>query len=206
MTDTRVFLRPAGVKETEKVDCNPMGEEMVVRMILQNKKFTPDAAVMLARVCENNFAAVSNEMEKAMAFYHDKSAIDREDIAQIVSKTEKYQIYELSNAIMKKDTAKAVEILQTFTLLGVDEYAVFGNLVAFCRRLFYAKTSPQPDAAVAAFLGLKPYAVTFVRRDGRITAEKAADIYAKALDLEYQIKSGKILAGRAAVLLTGAFL
>ena len=206
-TQTKVYLEPVvNEKSAVIVDCNPMNESLVVRMILQNKRFTPEAALVLAQACENNFASVSGEIEKICAFF-EKEKIDAADVGQIVTKTEKYQVYELSNALIKKDAAKAERILDTLLQIGVDEYAIFGNLLAFARRLFYAKASPQPDAAVAAFLGVHPYAITALRRDGRnISNEKAADIYRDALDLEYQIKSGSVGAGRAAVLLTGKML
>ena len=202
---TRVYLEPvANEKTAVTVDCNPMNETLVVRMILQNKRFTPDAAIVLARACENNFSAVSNEMEKICAYFEGEK-IDAADVGQIVTKTEKYQVYEFSNALIKKDSAKAEKILDTLLLSGIDEYAVFGSLLAFTRRLFYARACTLPDAAVAGFLGVHPYSITALRRDGRgITKERAADIYAEALDLEYQIKSGKIAAGRAAVLLAGS--
>jgi len=208
LTETRMILKPdVKAKDTVRVDCNPMTQDLVVRMILSGKKLTQDAAVYLAGACENNYARVSQELEKAVNYFKDKPAIDRTDIEQIVTKTESFQIYELSNALLKKDSARADKILQNLVESGIEDYAIFGSLVAFLRRLFYVVTSPQPDGVLAGYLKVHPYAVTSTRRDARgVSRDKAARIYADALDLEYQIKSGKISAKHAVVLVMGSLL
>jgi len=169
-------------------------------MIMQNKKFSQEMASMLARICENNFASVSNEVQKLDA-YCDNSVTKR-DIDTIVNKTEKYQAYELGNALLKRDVNQANRILENLLSNDMDEYAVFGSLLSFSRRLFYAICSGLTDAELAKFLGVHPYAVTATRRDGKwIGKDRAIQIYERALDLETQIKSGKILAERATVFL-----
>lgn len=183
-----------------------MDESLVVRLIMQNKKFTQGAAVTLARACENNYAAISGEIEKLTAYKID-GEITENDVDEIVTKTEKYQIYELFNALLKRDRAKITTIIENLGSTGVDEYAVFGGLVAFARRLFYSKQSTRPDTEIAKHLGVNPYAITALRRDARhITPEQSTKIYENALEYEYQIKSGKILGNRAVILLVGEFL
>lgn len=219
--ETRVILEPGiKVKDVERVDCNPMTSDLVVRMILSQKRFTQDAAVLLATCCDNNYASVDNEINKLFNFFKDKELLTADDVASIVTKTENFQIYELSNALLKKDAIRADKILHTLLSCGMEEYAVFGNLVSSVRRLFFALTSPAPDGQVWAYLKGQPYApaqgsfasakgsyaVTASRRDGRHLREKIAGIYENALDLEYQIKSGKITAERAIFLLQGLLL
>jgi len=205
---THVILKPIkDFKTAQKVDCNPMTENLVVRLIMQNKKFPQDSAFTLARMCENNYAMVANEIEKLVNYYHDKESIASADIEKIVNKTEKYQIYELSNALVKKDSTRAQNILQTLISSGVDEYAIFGGLVSFVRRLFYCKSSGLSDAELGKFLGCNPYAITATRRDARAMSRDAVMlIYQSVLELEYKIKSGKITTHSAIVMTVGAML
>ena len=56
--------------------------------------------------------------------------------------------------------------------------------------------------AVAAVLGCSPFAVQYARRDNKHLAPRIKDLYAYALDLEYQIKSGRVGVNNAIVLLT----
>jgi len=205
--DTRVLLQP-GTKDRDavRVDCNPMTADLVVRLIMNTKRFTADAAALLAGACENNYARVNNEIIKLTNHYHNNSVIQRADVDAIVTKTESYQVYELSNALLKKDAAAAEKILQNLQNSGVEDYAIFGNLVSFARRLFYALHSPLSDSALAAHLKGHPYGITATRRDGRHLRDRIMTIYSHALELEHRIKSGKIHAQHAIVLLAGAFL
>jgi DNA polymerase III delta subunit len=88
--------------------------------------------------------------------------------------------------------SRADEILRVLRAAGVEDYAVFGGLVSALRRVFYALTCKGTPESVAAFLKCSPYAVIYARRDNRRLAHSISKIYEKALDLEYQIKSGKI--------------
>jgi len=205
--DVRLHLSQiASEKALEKVDCNPMSADLVTRMIMQNKKFPMASATALARICENNFTAINNEMEKLDAYYCDQNQITEDQINAIVTKPESYQIYELSNAILRREVAKINHVLETLTSAGAEDYAIFGSLLSFARRIFYATNLKKPDAEIAKFLGVAPYAITATRRDARhINAERATEIYNNALKLEYEIKSGKLYANRAVTLLVGAF-
>jgi len=197
---TYLYLKSTNPKDIVEIDCNPMSESLVVRMIMQNKEFDLALATKLARICDNNFSHVSNEVEKLLS-YGDVTAID-----QIVTKTEKYQIYELSNAMLKRDPRSGL-ILETLLQSGIDDYAVFSSLLFFVRRLWYTKSSDKTDADLAKVLGCNPYAITALRRDSKhISKDKANDMYKRALLLEYQIKSGKIFANRAVTILMGEFV
>jgi len=204
-TESRVILDKG---TTQRVECNPMTADLVTRLIVNQseKKITHDAAMLLAQCCDNNYARVDNEINKLLNYYKDKPLIERSDVEEFVTKTDSYQIYELSNVLLKKDLVKAENVLQSLTLSGVDDYAIFGNLSASVRRLFYSLTSGVPDAQLAAFLKVHPYAVTASRRDGKHLKDRISKIHSEALELEYQIKSGKILAGRAVSVLMGLFV
>jgi len=205
---TKIYLKPVKAdKELEKIDCKPMEEDLVVRMIMQNKKFPNHSAVMLARLCENNFSAVSNEMEKLIAYHMNKETIEPADINEMVNKTEKFQIYELSNIILKRDPMAIQKVLQSLFDNGVEEYAIFGSLLSFARKMFYAKNSQLRDGDLAKVLDVHPYGITSLRRDSRhIDNLQATEIYDYALSLEHQIKSGKVLAERAIMMLTKVML
>jgi DNA polymerase III delta subunit len=208
LDNTRVYLQPIkSDKDFEKVDCNTMSESLVVRLIMQERKFNESAATVLARICEYNFAAISNEMEKLVNFYADKVLISEDDINAIVTKTERYQVFELSNALLKRDIERVNAMLENFQANGTDDYAVFGFLAANARRLFYAKHSPLSEIEIAGHLGVHPYSIISIRREARnVSAKRSAEIFRRALELEYAIKGGRILANRAVVLLAGCFI
>ena len=202
--------KAANVKNTEVIDCNPMSEDLVVKLIARaaadgGKKINEDAVRLLARFCDNNFARVNNELNKLLHYFCDRPVITTQDVSEIAIKSENYQIYELGNAVLKKDTEGSERILKTLLASGLEEYALFGNILATIRRVFWAVRTKVPAEAVAALLKCHPYAVTASRRDFAALATGITSSYKKATDLEYQIKSGKISVTSALTLLQGLF-
>lgn len=209
LSGAMLYLTPVKTKAKDiiSVDCNPMTESLVVRLITQDKRFTFDAATAIARACENNYGRVAGEVEKLVLYYDTKSQITLDDVNAVITKTEKFQSYELGGALLKRDKAKAEAILNYLSLSGADDYMVFGGLVSVARRLFYITNAKAADSDLAKHLDVKPFAIFSTKRDARdIKPESAKRIYRTALELELGIKSGKLLAGRAAILLVGEFL
>ena len=202
-----LYLKPAKPKDVISVDCNPMTEALVVRLVTQDKRFTVDAATAIARACENNYGRVAGEVEKIVLYYDTKSQITLDDVNAVLTRTEKYQSYELGSALLKRDRARAGAILEYLSVSGADDYMVFGGLVAVARRLFYILNAKASDADLAKHLDVKPFAIFSTKRDSRgFSATDARRVYKSALEAELGIKSGKFLAGRAVVLLVGEFL
>ena len=201
-----ILVSDKEIKNAESVDCNPMSPELLVKLIANhlakhNKKITPDAANLLCNYCANLYSRVDGELNKLVNFFAEQDSIGTQEINQIVTKTAEYQVYELSNAICAGNVTRAEEILRTLQDQGTEDYAIFGNLVSSFRRIFYSLTTKAANEAVAAVLGCSAYAVNYARRDYRNLTPKIAQLYKSALDLEYQIKSGKISIQNAIFLL-----
>lgn len=210
-SDTTVLIlvssseKSPSLKNVETVDCNPMPADLIVKLVANQlaaagKSITPDAANLLALMCGNNFARIDNELNKLINYYKESNLLSADDVSAIVTKTEEYQIYELSNAITKRDTALAAKIMSNLQASGVEDYAIFGNLVSAFRRIYYSLTARSSQDAVAAFLKCSPFAVMYARRDNKHLISKIAELYAKALDLEYQIKSGAVSVANALII------
>ena len=194
------------LKNIEAVDCNPMTAELTVKLIANqinsfNKKITVEAAKLLTEFCGNNYARINNEVLKLVNFYNAKDVLSAEEIKAIASKTEEYQVYELGNAVLRRETEKAERILVNLTASGTDEYMIFASLVSLLRRVWYSLTTKAPAEDVAMVLKCNPYAVTASRRDFKNFSAKIPDMYSKALELEYQIKSGRVMVSSATDLL-----
>jgi len=195
----------ATIKSVETVDCNPMSPDLLVKLIANhlakhNKKITPDGAKLLCEFCANLYSRIDGELNKLVNYFVELESIGVDEINQIVTKTAEYQVYELSNAICAGNVKRAEEILQTLQDQGTEDYAIFGNLVSALRRIFYSLACKAPNEAIATVLNCSPYAVNYARRDYRALTGKIARLYNYALDLEYQIKSGKISVHNAIIL------
>jgi len=195
----------AAAKKLAEVNCNPMSANIVTKLIANQlaaagKKISYEAADLLARYCGNIYARVDNEITKLCNYFDNLPLIDAPQVAQICSKTEDYQTYELAQAICAGKVSESDKILSALQAAGVDEYLIFANLVSAFRRIFYSLTCKSDTQTMAAFLGCSPYAVQYARRDNKHLTEKIAALYNYILELEYQIKSGKISVENALVL------
>lgn len=199
------------IKNIETVDCNPMPQDLLIKLIANQlakhgKKITPDAASLLCGNCANLYSRIDSELNKLVNYYTELDSLGTEEINQIVTKTAEYQAYELSNAICSGSIKKAEEILRTLQNQGTEDYAIFGNLVSALRRIYYSLACKSPNETVAVTLGCSPYAVNYARRDYKALSSKITRLYGYALDLEHQIKSGKISVHNAIILCYSSIL
>lgn len=200
-----ILVSDKEIKSTESIDCNPMSVDLIVKIVANNlakhgKKITPEAAALLCNYCGNVYSRIDGELNKLANYFVECDSLGVDEINQIVTKTEGYQVYELSNAVCSGNIARAEEILRTLQDQGVEDYAIFGNMVSALRRIYYSLSTKGSNESVSAVLGCSPYAVNYARRDYKKLAPRIAKFYDSALDLEYQIKSGKISVNNAIVL------
>ena len=199
----------AKIKDVQTVNCNPMSMDVLTKLIANqlsksNKKITQAAATMLCEYCDNTYARIDGELNKIINFFADKQTIDTDDIGAVVTKPIEHQIYELANSICTNSFERSEQILVVLQQSGTDDYAIFGGLVSAFRRLFYSLTTTADREVVASVLGCNPFAVHYARRDNAHLVAKISNLYAYALDLEYQIKGGKISTENAIILLAMA--
>jgi len=186
---------PAAKINATPVGCNPLGVSVLVQLIVRQGKesgveITADGATLIAKYCKNDYAIINNELKKILAFY-DGGRVCVKEVEALITKYEEHIIFDLSNAILKKDLVKADEIYQIIKQTS-DDYAIFGMLQSTFRRLYFALTAKGAQEEVGKTLGVNPYAILYARRDGKHLAGGIAELYGLAIDLEYQIKSGKI--------------
>lgn len=74
---------------------------------------------------------------------------------------------------------------------NTNEYMIFGGVVSQMRRAYYATASSADINVLGKMLGCSPYAIKYSRRDYGANPAAVKVCYARALELEYQIKAGK---------------
>ena len=191
------------------INCNPIEQSMLHKLVA--KQFADagrDISVMavskLCNYCANNYARINNEIIKLLVCY--TGEIEVKHIEELVTPHEEFQIFELGNAVLKRDLVQAAQIESKLKAAGADEYALFGNMVSTVRRLYYSLKTSGGNDIVAAVLKCSPYAVNYARRDNRHLVGRIARAYRFALDLEYKIKSGVVSVAGATTLLQMALV
>lgn len=86
-----------------------------------------DLANMIAHFCEGNLLAAHQVIEK-LNLMHANSVISREQLIAVLSDHARFSIFDLSNAIAKRDAKKTIRIMARLQQSGEEPILVLWNL------------------------------------------------------------------------------
>ncbi len=184
----------ANLKGATIVNCNPMPATILVPLIAKQiapHQITREAADYLVEATGGYYTLIDNELTKFLAYYADLPVWEVKHLQPYLTKTLDYQIYELGAAILARQITAATKILSWLISSNTNEYMIFGGVVSQLRRAYYATNSKDDINIIGKMLGCSPYAIKYSRRDYGANPAAVKACYAKALELEYQIKSGQ---------------
>lgn len=184
-----------GLKSTE-INCEKLDRTDIVKYILNylaKRKLSihEQALDYIIDATNGDMSKIVNELNKLSAYACDEGVINMEIATNLVANSKEYVIYMLTNAIDAKDYAKYQEILTEISKSqSVGE--VFSYMGKYFKRMQYIALS-KDDEDLAKILGVKPYAIKMSRKNIATNGVKFyVNLYQKYVDLDYDIKSGKI--------------
>lgn len=131
---------------------------------VQSKGFSiqPKALHLLVEHIGNDLSRMVNEINKLLINLGKRKEITEDDIENYVGISKEYNVFELQNALMKKDLSRAVQIIQYFE--GNPKAApiqqVLPVLYNFFSKVYMIYGLPSnDDKSIAAGLGVNPYFV-----------------------------------------------
>ena len=145
------------------VDCNCMDEESVAKwayVTFRNAKISASAEVctLIARYCLCNMSRVALEVEKLID-YKKHGEITRADVDELVYKEADYRIYEMTNAVSRRDFDTFVKIQAELCCKAGDETNLLSGLFSYFKNLLTILSSNQSDAQLSVLLKMKEYGV-----------------------------------------------
>ena len=151
------------------VDCSKLDFKIVSAKInatiKKYQKTIDDRAVqMLFDYTLGDLSKILIECDKLVAYVGDRNEITSDDVVAIVNKTLEYQVYELTENLAKKNSARVYEILEDMSAKK-DEYKTLPALIyAHFRRLFMIALNPGlNNYELSKNLGVKEFAVKMSR-------------------------------------------
>ncbi len=110
----------------------PISLEALPQWIMERAKqshltLSIDLANMIAHFCEGNLLATHQVIEK-LNLMHAHSVITREQLIAVLSDHARFSIFDLSNAIAKRDTKKTIRIMSRLQQSGEEPILVLWNL------------------------------------------------------------------------------
>ncbi|HCG57835.1 MAG TPA: DNA polymerase III subunit delta [Clostridiales bacterium] len=190
-------------KDFVLVDANRMDKELVKKLITAylariSKKIDADAMDELIESCNGYLTRIMNELNKLVCFDLDSENITKESVDKLVNKDIEFSVFELTEALSKKDGDKAIRLLK---LMEKDQ-GVFALISNQFRRLFYASISDLTNAELAGLLGVKEFAIMKARQLAKgFSKAQLKKICSLLEEMDYAVKSGAVLQTNALYLL-----
>ena len=155
----------AKCKTVTFVDCSRSDEETIKKWIyLTCKKAGVYADGItcgkIASFCILDMARISNETEKLLAYCQatGKDRLTDEMVEELVYPDAEYKIYELANALSRKNYAAFMKIVKDLSTRGFNETSLLSSLASYFKGLYETSVCEGSDKEVALALGIKEYA------------------------------------------------
>lgn len=142
----------------------------------------------------SNLYNVQNELEKLMMYKLKEKVITNEDIDKVTIHTMEEEIFTLSDAIILKNTSKALNLLEEFLNKNYDEIQIIMLLASQFRFLFQVKhllNKNKSESEIAKILGANPYRIKFtVKKLYSYSEGMLLDYIQKLAKIDHDIKLG----------------
>lgn len=159
------------------VDCGKSDEETIKRWIYVTCKRAgvyADSVTCgrLAAYCTYDMARISKETEKLLTYCQANKVERLTDaiVDALVYPDAEYKLYELTDALARKNYSSFMKILNEFSVKGFNELSLLSSLAAYFKTLYETSVMRGSDAEIATALGSKE----FIVRKNRTQAAKFA--------------------------------
>ncbi len=182
------------------VDCSRSDEETIKRWIyLTCKKAGVYADGItcgkLASYCIFDMSRIAKETEKLLTYCEVKgeSKLTDEIVDALVYPDSDYKIYELANAIARKNYSAFMKVSKDLSVQGYNENALLSALTSYFKGLYETSLCRGSDKEVAAALGIKEYAAKKNREQAaKFTKEQLFSLYETLYNAVNGMRGGQL--------------
>jgi DNA polymerase III subunit delta len=154
-------------KRAELVECKSLYDNQVPvwiadRIRHQGREATAEACRLIQAYVGNSLRSLQNELDKLYVFMGERTKISLEDIAAVVGATKGFTIFELQNAIGRKDPKNSIKILERMLEAGQSPQMIIVMLTRFFNQLWKLtdmRSRRLTESEIAREIGVSPYFV-----------------------------------------------
>ncbi|OJY96965.1 MAG: DNA polymerase III subunit delta [Sphingobacteriales bacterium 40-81] len=129
--------------------------------LVQSKGYTisKKALALLVDHIGNDISRINNEIDKLLINLVSRKNITEEDIEEYVGISKEYNVFELQEALQRKDIVKAMHIIQYFESnpKAAPIQLVLPSLYNFFSKVYMLLSVKGDDKTVAAAIGVPPF-------------------------------------------------
>lgn len=183
----------------EAVDARRMDKTLAKSILVNelakyNKQISAEAADMLLEYCNGYLTIAMNEISKLVYYDVQEPLVTKKVVEAVVPQNAEFTVFELTEALGKKNFDKALHLLAEME----KDPGTLGLITNHFRRLFYISISDMDNASLANLLNVKEFAIVKQREQVKnFSKMQLKKIYALLEQVDYQIKSGQMVASNA---------
>ena len=137
-----------------------------------------------------------NEIRKLIEYAGKGGKITKEDIDQLSIKKLESVIFDLTDSLGKKETAKALQVLKNLIYAKEPLQKILITLYNHFKKMYFTKLALKYGKDIISSLDLKPNQTFLVNKykmqAGYFTENELKQILQKLRDLDYEYKNGLI--------------
>ncbi len=182
------------------VDCTRADEETIKKWIYVTCKregVYADGITCgkLASYCVLDMSRIAKETEKLLGYCKatEMERLTDETVDALVYPDSEYKIYELANALARKNYSEYMKIIADLSTRGFNETSLLSSLASYFRGLYEVSQCKGSDREIAAALGIKEYAAKKNREQAaKFTKEELLSLYNGVYGAISAIKCGEL--------------
>jgi DNA polymerase III subunit delta len=124
------------------------------------RSLTEDAMALFCRRVNSNLQEIHGELVKLFAYLGERRLIDVADVAAVVSDTRAGSVFDLTNAVGKRQVPEALRLFGRLLEEGIAPLVILAMLVRHFRQLWKARElveRREPNKEIARLIGMNPY-------------------------------------------------
>lgn len=160
----------------------------------QGKKISKNNAAYFVSLCGEDVSSVKNEIDKLISYCGDE--VLQSDIDRVVSKSLNIRIFEITDGIMEKNTAKVMTALSEMKDIKEPPFRILYTLFSAFDKMLYASLAENDGMLyndIVAKLGVHPFVAKKYIAGARVFGERfLIDRVCAVSETDLAIKQGDI--------------
>ncbi len=198
----------------ENIDCTKVSRNFLFlflkqRLEKQNLSIENAAINKFLDSCNFSISKLDTEIDKiaSLKLFDSNKKITEKDIEENITKSLEYAIFDLSNALSKKDADKVYALIDVMLKNKEQPVSIISLLTGHFRRLFFISRSDFSKKELSEMLGIKEYAVTkYAEQLSLFSQRRLKELFDLCLEVEFLSKSGGMDGKNALSFLVGNIL
>jgi len=185
-------------KQTRFIEIGKLDDKQLLKTVHQAFKarhceIDNDALTLFLSRMPNDLLEISQEVNKMCLYSHH---ITKDIVDKMVTKQIEENVFELTKAILNKDTAQSIRIYKDLMMNNEEPIKLIILIANSLRLLYQVKLLDRKgynDQEIGKILSLNPYRLRYVRQDGKdYELKELLEKIHELAQLDIDIKTGKI--------------